>query len=540
MFKVLIVDDEIYVVALIQKLIDWEKFNMEVAAVANDGITALELVKDISPDLVIVDVRMPGYDGISFMDKVREFNNDVKFIVISGHKQFDYAKGAMRNNVEDYLLKPINKDELESVISKVYDQLIEVNERKSKVRKIEKELDDKNAYIRGMLVKSIIDGRKEKLSSCLEEINNVYSARFQNGSFQMISYILNITRDSQNEARTYIFEENKVKLHNTLIKNCKDVLLYEYKNICYFLLNFDEENVDIIEKDLSCLMNQFKKQTNKFGNLSEHICCGGVYDQLDDLIVNIDEIWKCMYARTTIHSGKIIFASEVVENTNMGNVVWKAYEEKFLKSLISSDEKHILFSIKEMYSKAFYGLEEDMLLYYKLYIHIVDCIYKHFNNIGINMMEEEEFKKDLMDQYLLAGSSSDYINILHERIKSLIQDNHLSNWNESAPTVRLIKRYIEEHYQEDISLGTAAAIVNISPVYLSRLFKKNEGINFLDYLNQYRILVAKDLLKNPKCNVIEVAEKSGFNNTKYFSKIFKKNVGITPSEYKKRHMGKGN
>lgn len=84
MFKVLIVDDEIYVVALIRKLIDWDKFDMKVEGTANDGITALNMVKEINPDLVIVDIRMPGYDGISFMDKVREFNTNVRFIVISG------------------------------------------------------------------------------------------------------------------------------------------------------------------------------------------------------------------------------------------------------------------------------------------------------------------------------------------------------------------------------------------------------------------------------------------------------------------------
>ena len=80
--------------------------------------------------------------------------------------------------------------------------------------------------------------------------------------------------------------------------------------------------------------------------------------------------------------------------------------------------------------------------------------------------------------------------------------------------------------------------MNISPVYLSRLFKKEEGINFLDYLNQYRIDAAKKLLQNPQYNVLEAADMTGFKNTRYFSKIFKKNVGLTPSEYRKRHLGK--
>ncbi|MBS5388643.1 MAG: helix-turn-helix transcriptional regulator [Clostridiales bacterium] len=105
------------------------------------------------------------------------------------------------------------------------------------------------------------------------------------------------------------------------------------------------------------------------------------------------------------------------------------------------------------------------------------------------------------------------------------------------PPIRIVKRYIAEHYSEDISLSDAAKIVNLSPVYLSRLFKKEEGINFLDYLNQYRIDISKNLLKDVKHNILETASLSGFGSTKYFSKIFKKTVGITPSEYRKRHLG---
>ena len=120
----------------------------------------------------------------------------------------------------------------------------------------------------------------------------------------------------------------------------------------------------------------------------------------------------------------------------------------------------------------------------------------------------------------------------------MIEENQLSARSQATPTIRIVKRYIAEHYREDISLSSAAGLVNLTPVYLSRLFKKEEGINFVDYLNQYRIDVSKNLLRDVKYNVLDVAELSGFSNTRYFSKIFKKAVGITPSEYRKRHSGK--
>ncbi|KLU68426.1 MAG: hypothetical protein RHS_5755 [Robinsoniella sp. RHS] len=119
MFKVMIVDDEIFIISLIEKLIDWEKYGMCIAGTADNGMTALEEVKRLQPDIIIVDVRMPGYDGITFMQKVRELNDKVKFVVISGHKKFEYAKSAMQYNVEDYLLKPVSKNELEQILQKL-------------------------------------------------------------------------------------------------------------------------------------------------------------------------------------------------------------------------------------------------------------------------------------------------------------------------------------------------------------------------------------------------------------------------------------
>lgn len=181
MFKVLIADDEIYVVALIQKLIQWEKFNMEVVATANDGITALNLVKEIAPDVVIVDVRMPGYDGISFMDKVREFNTNVRFIVISGHKQFDYAKGAMRNNAEDYLLKPINKEELEHVLEHVYNELTKSQKRESEQKVMKEALDTSRSYMRQSLAKGLVRNEYWEQAENILQLNEHFMTDFSVG-----------------------------------------------------------------------------------------------------------------------------------------------------------------------------------------------------------------------------------------------------------------------------------------------------------------------------------------------------------------------
>lgn len=536
MFKVLIVDDEIYVVALIEKLINWEKFNMKIEATANDGITALRLVKEIKPDLVIVDIRMPGYDGISFMDKVREFNANVKFIVVSGHKQFDYARGAMRNNAEDYLLKPINKEELEQVLSHVYKQLVEMKEKEYHVKNIEEELDVSRRRVREACLDAIIHQRE--IPDEVSKINQRFFTEFVNGKFQVLALVADIPASLRGSGdNNFMIEEIKRKLSCALKEVCAEVVFIEKGNMRILLINYHREKEKNIHAVVQSEMTQYIQLFKKFENISLYICYGESCDSISEIDKSVISLWKCIYGRTAVGGGKIIGTEDIREKEDLLPAIWEFRKDRFHNALAEFDLNELKLSIRDMYSKAFYGLEEDTLLYYKLYICLIKEIWKYFYNIGICKDKVEDFLECYQEYYLAACEHGEYIKIIFDAINKIVEENQLSDKNNQVtPAIRIVKRYIAEHYQEEISLTSAAQRVHISPVYLSRLFKKEEGINFLDYLNQYRIDIAKGLLCDVRYNVIEVAEQSGFKNTRYFSKIFKKLVGITPSEYRKRHV----
>lgn len=539
MFKVMIVDDEIYVVALIRKLVDWERFQMNVEATANDGVTALELVREIKPDLVIVDIRMPGYDGIAFMDKVREFNSSVKFIVISGHKQFDYAKGAMRNNVEDYLLKPINKEELENVIGHVHEKLLASQETESKLKEMEEELDSSKKRIRRLMVQSVMRQEYDGLDADTEQINAQYLTSFEPGNYRMLALLLDVPAAKEVSADNgLMLREARRKLHEELTALCKDVLDSPQENGTVFLINYEPEAEEAITAVLQEQMKAYNAKVKKFENLFFRLCVGVAGKSLAVAAQLRDSLLKCMLARTAMPEGKIIFQNDIRESAAFLEAVLEYRGERFKQALSELNAGEVSRCIREMYSKAFYGIEEDTLLYYKLYAALADQTFAYFSNVGICSETENEFRERSRQIFLEAPGAGEYPRILYREIERMIQGNQLSGQSQEAPAIRIVKRYIRDHYQEDISLSMLAELANISPVYLSRLFKKEEGINFLDYLNQYRIEEAKKLLRDIRFNVIEVAELSGFRNTKYFSRIFKRAVGITPSEYRKRHLGK--
>lgn len=541
MFKVMIVDDEIYVVALIQKLVNWEKYNMEVVATANDGITALHFVEEIKPDLIIVDVRMPGYDGIEFMDKIREFNKKVRFIVVSGHKQFDYAKGAMRNNVEDYLLKPINKEELEKVIGRVCKGLAEDRQNENRLRKIEEELDSSKLKIKKSFLESILRNEYEEDTFDLIQINQRYMTKFEQGHFRMAALILDGTNTlEEGQANCLMLREVQKELRNSLREVCFEILECMQNQIVFFLLNYPGEKEESIKDCMLMQLEKSRHQIEKFENLRLCICEGGAKPELSAIGESADEMHVSILIRTSLENKQIITSSCVADVDCPLPDTLDIHTIKFEETLQSLDMNKISMSIRSMFSKAFYVAEDNPLALYKLFMAFVGKIYAYFSNIGIYTETEKQIWLKYRAKFIQAPVSSEYPRILIRDIKTLIEKNQLSEQNKITPAIRIAKSYIAEHYREDISLSGVADIVNLSPVYLSRLFKKEEGINFLDYLNQYRIDIAKRMLKEEiKYSVMDIAEESGFSNTKYFSRIFKKCVGITPSEYRSRHLGKG-
>lgn len=124
MIKVIIADDEPRICKLIEKLINWEELDMEVIKIASNGVEALEYIKEFNPDIVITDIRMPGYDGLEIIERTRKFNLDTEFIIISGYSEFEYAKKAINYKVNGYLLKPINKEELENALKEVKENIL--------------------------------------------------------------------------------------------------------------------------------------------------------------------------------------------------------------------------------------------------------------------------------------------------------------------------------------------------------------------------------------------------------------------------------
>ena len=156
--KVLIADDEINIILLIKSLIDRQKTDVEIAGEAGDGITALEMVRQLKPDVVITDIRMPGMNGMDLIRHVREEQIPVEFVIISGYSEFEYARSAIQYGVSDYLLKPIKKDELNDVLAKLESQRASRREQQMQFNLMEDRLASNNGILRKNLLQNLLTG----------------------------------------------------------------------------------------------------------------------------------------------------------------------------------------------------------------------------------------------------------------------------------------------------------------------------------------------------------------------------------------------
>ena len=195
--KVLIADDEINIILLIKSLIDRKKTAVEIIGEAGDGITALEMVRRLKPDVVITDIRMPGMSGMDLIRHVREEQIPVEFVIISGYSEFEYARSAIQYGVSDYLLKPIKKDELNDVLAKLESQRASRREQQMQFNLMEDRLASNNGILRKNLLQNLLTGDGKLFGQTLEAGKDKDIFDFRGSCFTVAAVKLDCVSDSE-------------------------------------------------------------------------------------------------------------------------------------------------------------------------------------------------------------------------------------------------------------------------------------------------------------------------------------------------------
>ena len=504
MLKVLIIDDEPYVREGLKYIIDWRENGFEICGEAQDGDEGYNKILELNPDIVLLDIQMPGKLGLDILKDVREKGLKGKFIIISGYSNFKYAQQAIKYGVKDYLLKPIDEDELLDIALKLKKEIEEENKSKNNIEK------NKVALRNYVLAQLILNNNTNEYEEVKEALN---SSSFQ---VSLISNSLN-----QNNF------DNVLRIENLILEN-----IDEKDNIDIIKLG---DRLALVIRNMN--VNYTYKILTKIKKRLDEALGGNNFIALGEEVEDINDLYLSYRNAKKLTNNKFLFnKSEVASNLqiNIKNIDLNLREKEILENVytyveIGQDDKlnESLNILEGLIRAKSYKENESKVLITKSLLDFEDKIKKDYNlsakdiNIGEDIIDKIYKEDNLQDvtQVLLKGLSN-------------ISKEISTNSNNSS--IKRIVKYVETNYYKDLKLETLAEIFNYNSAYLGKIFKSYTGESFNTYLDKHRIEEGKKLLVEKNLKVYEVCRLIGYKNIDYFHSKFKKYVGVSPLNYKKQ------
>ncbi len=521
MLKVLLVDDEPYVLEGLKTMLDWERLNCTVCGTATNGEDATEIIMHMNPHIVITDINMPVINGLQLIKHtMEELHLRTKFIIMSGYNEFKYVQEAMKYNVSEYILKPVDTEELTAVLAKMNKEYI--LESKSDEAK-----DQELKFISNSLMNRIVKGeKKDNLFSRVEILLNLEKR-------EEIRFIM-LEIDNFEDWMDDLDEREIYDRRNTIRSLLEAVVGIEYQ------LNVFEEDINrygIVLPDnkytginLEQIIHSIREAFSSEGRVSVTVSVsrkGAGVEVLEEMYRQAD---RAMAYKFFLGFGQIILFEKIENvslnydflNIDVGKLInlIKGYETD--KVAVCINEIFFDFYLKKKAPEAVraYILNIEM----EIFNQIIELNGAEDNSVKIISGLSESVGKGTMQDI-----KESFTNLCCE---ASVLINTLKN-KKSKDIIYEVKEYVKKNFYHDIKLQKVARLFYINPVYLGKLFKKNTGMQFNEFLHLQRIEQAKRLLRRTDMKIADIASSIGYCDTDYFVGKFKQYAQALPSEYRR-------
>lgn len=533
MIKVLIADDELRICELIFRLIDWEALGMSVIAVAHDGRETIKIIKNEMPDIVITDIRMPGYNGVDVIRIGKEYNSDIQFIIISGYSQFDYAQNAIHYGVSDYLLKPVKAEELTKALLRIKSRIDKNNQMYSQVKKAWTLEQQNRRLYREQLIMEIAHGKGfDVLTKDMNTLNEQYKYEFIPGFFTIVIVKADGLNFEEKTESSFLYEKIQQSLSFAFAPVMQEMQGTMLDNGTYiFLFNYENEYAEI-ESQLHRLLNQMLLQKDVFKKL--HLTIG-----LEKRVNCLAEVGKSYETAYLAIKDRILAGTDrIIEGKE--KIVVQDYKDYFLHTVRelenvveNLDDKRISDIIQEWGTALSKDKEINGYQIEQSAKALVNSYLLSMQKNNYTLDEDDNLLKDFMKSIENCISLGEIQELLSGTLEqSLSEYRHKRALSGSKP-IRDAKEYIRNNLAGNLTIQEVSEYVGYSSAHFSVRFKQECGITFSDYVMESRIEKSKELLKNTRETIESIAAAVGYSDVKSFTKNFKKYTEVKPSQYRK-------
>jgi len=522
MYKVFIAEDEIVVREGLRDSIQSGAGPFVLVGEASDGEMALSIMKDVKPDILITDIRMPFVDGLSLSRIIKKILPWIKIIIISGHDEFQYAQEAISIGVDEYILKPISASGILSTLNKLVDRIEQEKLHLSSIENLKQQAQSNSDLIRERWLCDLVTGIV-KTEEALEKAGDMGIDLISHGYLVAIIK-LSISTENYSELIT-------AKLHiNSLIDNQEEVLCFSQSrdSIILLLMQLVSES---LEETAYSLGQAIKYEVERNTGCMVAIGIGSLVERIGSLSQSYADAEKAL--RFSVKTGQKLI---------IGTHDLNSYSEiDFLKldgSPISERLKYVKKSgIDEIITQYItmigdYPFQTTQIGYYLLYDLLV-AISKIVDELDGVVQEVIPWLSNKTQLSEIASSKETFCDGVKLILNTFIDFRELKSAGKYYEMIQKAKQHINLHFADpDISLHSVASTVSVSPNHFSTIFSQETGETFIEYLTRVRINKSKDLLLTTALRSADIAYDVGFGDPHYFSYIFKKHTGISPREFR--------
>ena len=527
-YKVMLVDDEDEVRQAIERRVNWEEIGFKVVASAENGEEALELAEKFVPDVVMSDIHMPFIDGLTFCKMLKKQYPGTKIIIFSGYDEFEYAKEAIKLEAEEYILKPINAEELKEVFIRIKNRLDEEYDRRRNIETLEKYYLESLPLLKEQLLIGLLEGRI-KANSVGRYIKD-YDFNIESPFYSVCVFEPIAVEDSHGMSEQMlavslkqIVDDNLGKTNNFIGINYLGKVIV----IC-MLKSTGAQNEFIANVDRIC------KLSSKVLGVSTFAGVGKAVGEIGDLERAFLEANDALSYRILLDDNQAIY----IQDVEPGYTNFASFNDNQIKELIKQIKIGSKEELKEIIEIIVHSQKKMTIPIYQLQLYFVEIYVELMRLAKSYDIEEEQLSsldRDVFSEiknFSSLDEMKDWLEGICLQIRSYIR-------KERQDTTKLLvekaKEYIADNYKDStLSVDRVCGYLGVSPTYFSSMFKKDAGVSFVTYITNIRMERAVELLESTDEKSYVIAGMVGYEDPNYFSYVFKKAYGVSPSKYRSK------